>query len=87
MKIVSLTPHEEKAFLPEGKKEVSALGYRKVIVQMVLHSTYTKLGTYLKEIQELPFLINVESLQIEKSGEILPFLKVTIGLSIYIISL
>ena len=87
MKIVSLTPHEEKPFLPEGKKEVSALGYRKVIVQMVLHSTYAKLGTYLKEIQELPFLINVDSLQIEKNGEILPFLKVTIGLSMYIISL
>jgi len=87
MKIVSLTPNEEKFPLPEGKKEASALGYRKVVIQMVLHSTYSKLGTYLKEIEELPFLVNVESLQIEKNEEILPFLKVTMGLSIYIVSL
>ena len=87
MKIISLTPHEEKPFLPEAKKGVSVVGYRKVIVQMVLHSTYAKLGTYLKEIQELPFLVNVDSLQIEKNGEIFPFLKVTMGLSIYMISL
>ena len=87
MKIISLTPHEEEPSLPEGMKGISAFPYRKVTVRMVLHSTYAKLGTYLKEIQELPFLINVDSLQIEKNGEILPFLKVTIGLSIYIISL
>lgn len=87
MKVISLTPQEEKLLLPEGKKETSASQYRRVSVQMVLHSTYAKLGTYLKGIDELPFLINVDNLQVEKNEEVHPLLKVTIGLSMYIISL
>jgi Tfp pilus assembly protein PilO len=84
MKVISLIPQEEKLPLPEGKKETSASKYRRVSVQMVLHSTYTKLGTYLKGIEELPFLINVDSIQIEKNEEVQPLLKVTVGLSMYI---
>ena len=73
MKVVSLTPQEEKLPPPEGKKEGSASQYRRVNVQMVLHSTYAKLGTYLKGIEELPFLINVDNIQIEKNEEVQPF--------------
>ena len=87
MKIISLVPQEEKPTLPEGQKGPPAFQYRKVNVQMVLHSTYAKLGTYLKEIGDLPFLINVDSLQVERTEEIQPFLKVTMGLSMYIITL
>jgi hypothetical protein len=85
MKVISLIPQEEKLLLPEGKKETSASQYRRVSVQMVLHSTYAKLGTYLKGIEELPFLINVDNLQVEKNEEGQPFLKVTMRLSMYII--
>jgi len=85
LKVISLIPQEEKLPLPEGKKETSASQYRKVSVQMVLHSTYTKLGGYLKGIEELPFLIHVDNLQVEKNEEVHPLLKVTLGLSIYII--
>jgi Tfp pilus assembly protein PilO len=85
--VISLIPQEEKLPLPEGKKETSASQYRKVSVQMVLHSTYTKLGGYLKGVEELPFLIHVDSIQIEKNEEVQPLLKVTMGLSMYITSL
>ena len=85
LKVISLIPQEEKLPLPEGKKETSASQYRKVSVQMVLHSTYTKLGGYLKGVEELPFLIHVDNLQVEKNEEVHPLLKVTLGLSIYII--
>ena len=84
MKVISLTPHEEKLPSPEGKKEFSASQYRRVIVQMVVHSTYNKLAAYLKGIEELPFLINVDNLQVEKNEEVQPLLKVTMGLSMYI---
>jgi hypothetical protein len=94
MKVISLTPQEEKLSLPvgidssrEGKKESTAFQYRKVTIQMVLHSNFTKLGAYLKEIEKLPFLVNVDSLQIERNEEILPLLKVTMGLSMHIVSL
>ena len=87
LKIISLLPQEEKPTLPEGQKGPPAFQYRKINVQMVLHSTYAKLGTYLKEIGDLPFLINVDSLQVERTEEIQPFLKVTMGLSMYIITL
>ena len=84
MKVISLTPHEEKLPSPEGKKEFSASQYRRVIVQMVVHSTYNKLADYLKGMDELPFLINVDNLQVEKNEEVQPLLKVTVGLSMYI---
>lgn len=87
MKVISLTPQEEKLPPFEGKKETPASKYRRVSVQMVLHSTYPKLGTYLKGIEELPFLIHVDSIQIEKNEEVQPLLKVTMGLSMYITSL
>jgi len=94
MKVISLTPQEEKLSLPvgidshrEGKKESTTFQYRKVTIQMVLHSNFTKLGVYLKEIEKLPFLVNVDSLQIERNEEILPLLKVTMGLSMHIVSL
>jgi Tfp pilus assembly protein PilO len=84
MKFISLTPQEEKHPPPEGKKETSVSQYRRVTVQMVLHSTYAKLGTYLRGIEELPFLIHVDSLQVEKNEEVQPLLKVTMGLSMYV---
>jgi len=86
MKIISITPQEENIPLPEGKKE-STFQYRKVTIQMVLHSTYAKLATYLKDIEKLPFLVNIDSLQIERNEEISPLLKVTMGLSMHMITL
>ena len=84
MKVISITPQEEKQPPPEEKKETSASPYRKVNIQMVLHSTYAKLGAYLKGIEELPFLIHIDSLEAEKNEEVDPLLKVTIGLNMYI---
>jgi Tfp pilus assembly protein PilO len=84
MKIISLTPQEEKLIPEEGKKTSFVSKYKKVNVQMVLQSTYAKLGIYIKEIEKLPFFVNVDSLQIERNEEIVPFIKATIGLSMYI---
>jgi Tfp pilus assembly protein PilO len=86
MKVISLTPQEEKLPSPEGKKETSTSQYKKVNIQMVLHSTYSKLGTYIKGVEELPFLIHVDSLQGQKNEEVQSLLKVTMGLSIYMTS-
>jgi Tfp pilus assembly protein PilN len=85
MKIISLIPREEKISLAEGKKRNSASQYKRVSIQMVHHSNYIKLGAYLKGIELLPFLVSVDSLQIEKNEEIQPLLKVTMGLSMYLI--
>ena len=87
MKVISLIPQEENLPPPEGMKEKSTSQYRRITVQMVLHSTYYKLGSYLKGIEELPFLINVDNIQIEKAEETRPLLKVSMGLSMYITSL
>ena len=84
MKVISRTPQEEKLPPPEEKKETSASQYRRVNVQVVLHSTYSKLGTYIKGVEELPFLIHVESLQVEKDEEAQPLIKITMGLSMYV---
>lgn len=86
MKIISLTPQEEKIIPEEGKKTSTVSKYKKVNIQMVLHSTYAKLGIYLKEIEKLPFFVNVDSIQIERNEEIVPFIKANIGLSMYILS-
>jgi Tfp pilus assembly protein PilO len=86
MKVVSLTPEETNFPSPEGKKDGSIPQYRRVVVQIILHSTYTKLSAYLKGIEDLPFLINIDNMQIEKTQEAQPLLKVSMGLSMYIAS-
>ena len=86
MKVISLIPQEENISPSEVKKEGSASQYRRITVQMVLLSSYYKLGSYLKGIEELPFLINVDNIQIERIEETRPLLKVTMGLSMYVTS-
>jgi Tfp pilus assembly protein PilO len=87
MKVISLIPMEEKILPLEWKKEASASQYRKISVRVVLHSTYAKLAAYLKGIEGLPFLIHVDDLQLERSEEVQPLLKVTMELSMYMISI
>jgi ATP-dependent Lon protease len=86
MKMISLTSQEEKISLREEKKSTSPFQYKKVATHMVLHSSFPALRTYLKGIEELPFLVMVDSLQVERIGETTPFLKVTMGLSVYVIT-
>jgi hypothetical protein len=86
MKMISLTSQEEKISLREEKKSTSPFQYKKVAIHMVIHSTFPALRTYLKGIEELPFLVMVDSLQVERIGETTPFLKVTMGLSVYVIT-
>jgi hypothetical protein len=84
MKMISLTSQEEKVPLPEGKKEPSPFQYKKVTIHMVLHSSFDALRTYLKGIEELPFLVAVDQIQVERLGERTASLKVTIMLSVYV---
>lgn len=86
IKIVSLTIKEEEISSPEGNGENSTFQYKRVGVQMVLRSTFDALVAYIKEIEELSFLVSVDHLQIERDKETLPFLKVNMGLSVFIIS-
>jgi hypothetical protein len=86
MKMISLTSQEEKISLQQEKKSTSPFQYKKVAIHMVLHSSFPALRTYLKGIEELPFLVMVDSLQVERIGETTPLLKVTMGLSVYVIT-
>jgi hypothetical protein len=85
MKMVSMTTQEEKPSQPEGKRGPPAFRYRRVAIQMVLHSGFNALTTYLKEIEELPFLVAVDDLQVERLGERTSLLKVTMGLSVFVV--
>jgi len=85
MKMVSMTTQEEKPPQLEAKKGPSAFQYRRVAIQTVLHSGFNALGTYLKEIEELPFLVAVDHLQVEKIEEGSSLLKATLGLSVFVV--
>jgi hypothetical protein len=85
MKMISMTTQEEKPPQPEGKKGPSAFQYRTVAIQMVLHSRFNAIRTYLKGIEELPFLVAVDHLQVERIGERSPLLRVTMGLSVFVV--
>jgi len=88
MKVISIVPFEEKISPSAEKNEPVSQDSRKVMVQLVLHSTFSKLESYLKGIEELPFLIRIEGLQIQRNEEIQqPLLKVTLKLMMYIIAL
>jgi hypothetical protein len=85
MKMISMTTQEEKPSAPEEKKKPSAFQYRRVAIQMVLHSRFNALRTYLKGIEELPFLVAVDHLQVERIGEGTSLLRVTMGLSVFVV--
>jgi len=85
MKMISVTTHEEKPPPPEGKKSPSAFQYRGVAIQVVLRSRLNALRTYLKGIEELPFLVAVDHLQVERIGDGTSFLRVTMGLSVFVV--
>ena len=87
MKVISLAPSEEKISPLEEKKGLAPTDSRKVTVQVILHSTFAKLEAYLKGIEELPFLIQIDSLQIQRNDEAHPLLIVPLGLKMYIITL
>ncbi|MGQ9636348.1 MAG: type 4a pilus biogenesis protein PilO [Thermodesulfobacteriota bacterium] len=84
MRIISITPIEEDRSSREDKKEEPPLPYRKVNVKMVFQSTYHKLGIYLKGIEELPFMIRLHSLQVERREEESNFLNVKMSLSLMV---
>ncbi|MBM4330275.1 MAG: hypothetical protein FJ117_03440 [Deltaproteobacteria bacterium] len=86
MKMISLSPQEEKIVRPQGKLESAALQFKKVTVQLILHASYNALGNYLKGIEQLPFVVAIDHLKIERKEEILPCLKVTMDLSVRILS-
>ncbi len=87
MKIISITPFEEKVTPSEEKKRGGSPDSRMVTVQLVLHSTFAKLESYLKGIDGLPFLVQIDSLQMERNEEAQPLLKVILGLRMYIITI
>jgi hypothetical protein len=87
LKVISIIPTEE-LIIPSGEnKETSFQGSRKVTIHLVLHSTFSKIESYLKGIEELPFLVQVEDLQIQRTEDIHPLLKVTLNLKMYMILL
>jgi hypothetical protein len=86
MKIVSMDIKEEKISPPEKEKTTSPLQYSKVTVLMVLYSTYNAVESYVKSIEELPFIVSVDRMQVEKNDSTLPVLKVTMWLNVLIMS-
>lgn len=86
MKIVSMDIKEEKISPPEKEKTTSPLQYSKVTVLMVLYSTYNAVEAYVKSIEELPFIVSVDRMQVEKNDSTLPVLKVTMWLNVLIMS-
>ena len=87
MKMISLSPQEEKISPAPEKKASPPLPYRRVAVHLVLHATYNALGNYLAGIQQLPFLVTLDHLQVERKEELLPFLVVTLELGVRVFSL
>jgi len=86
MKLISLDIKEEELSPPAVEKNTSILDYKRVSALMVFNTTYSALKTYLKDIEELPFLLSVDHIQIEKNNEVPLPLKATIGLDMLIMS-
>jgi Tfp pilus assembly protein PilO len=82
MKVISLVPQEEKGG-GIGEKEIPPNPYKKIHIQMVAHSGFSALESYLRAISELPFPITITNLQVEKEDKIDPFLKATLQVTVY----
>jgi hypothetical protein len=57
-----------------------------VAVHPCLHATSNALGNYLRGIQQLPFLVTLDHLQVERKEELMPFLVVTLELGVRVFS-
>jgi len=86
MKIVSMDLKEERISPPEKEKTNIPQQYSKVTVMMVLYSTYNAVEAYVRSIEELPFIVSVDNLQVEKNDIKSPLLKVTMWLNVLIMS-
>ena len=84
LKMISLMTQEERTPAGEEKKELTRSQYKKINLQMVLQSDFSSFGDYLKAIEELPFLVVINHLQVERDEKIFPLLKVTLGLTVYL---
>lgn len=85
MKIISLKPAEEEISPEKDREKIGLVGkLKKVNVNMVLHSAFYKLKNYINEIENLPFLIQIGGLQVERDEEIYPLLKVTLNISLFV---
>lgn len=86
MKLLSLDIQQEELSKPAEEKTASQIQYKKITALMVLNTTYSALKAYLKDIEELPFLVTIDHLQVEKNNNVSLPLKATMGLDILIIS-
>ena len=84
LKMVSLTTQGEGTSSREEKKEPSLFQYKKVNLQLVLHSDFNALGNYLMAIEGLPFLVAIHDLHVERDDKIFPLLRVTLGVTVYL---
>lgn len=84
MKIVSLNP--EKVPSQGGSEKTEPRPYKRVRLRAVLHSRFDSLWEYLKGIEHLPFLVRVTELQVEREEKIHPLLRVTLILTVYLLS-
>jgi Tfp pilus assembly protein PilO len=83
MKIVSIAPQKEAGISPKEHGENPLPPYEKVPVSVVLHSGFNSIGDYLKSIEELPLLLDISGVRIEKEEGLFPLLKATITLTLY----
>lgn len=84
MKIVSLSPEAEKAQSDSENSEPPP--YKRVRLRVVLHSRFQSLWEYLKGIESLPFFVRISQLQVEREETIHPLLKVSLVLTVYLLS-
>lgn len=84
MKMISITPFEEKFPLSEEKKEETSPPYRKVTIEIIFQSTFSKLASYLKGLEELPFWVQLKSLQVERQDNHHPLLRVKMVLKMLV---
>ena len=82
MKIISIAPREGGRISPKETGKPPPSSYVKVPILLVLHSEFYSLGAFLKGVEDLPLLVDVSGLQIERVEETFPLLKATIGLTL-----
>lgn len=81
IKVVSLSPQEEKESEGKEQKEKAAK-YKKVMVRMAMYATYKSLENFINNIEHLPFLISLEQVKIERKEEKFPYLLISLEMGV-----
>lgn len=87
--IDNINPGELKAYIPKNPSlDIVEINCKKMVFELRLRGRYRDLADYLRDLREnLNYIFSIEELTITKDKDILPQLRVKLGIGVYVLAM